>query len=65
MQPISGSLDKLQKGKSTIGDATHIWKELFMNTPDEYNNSTIYRYHQAITNYHLLAYLINPKYIKD
>ena len=44
----------------------HIWKELLMkNMLDEHKNIIIHGYHQTITNYHLIAYLINPKYLGE
>ena len=40
----------------------HIWKELLMkNISDEHKNIILHGYHQTITNYHLLAYLIYQK----
>ena len=40
----------------------HIRKELLMkNISDEHKNIILHRYHQTITNYDLLAYLIYQK----
>ena len=65
MEPISTSLDKLQSGNSSISNETHSWKELLKKNISDDHIHVFFIYHQALTHYHLLAYLINPKYLSE
>ena len=69
LKPVSIALSNLQSDKCKISDAVKIWKNLFLELaqilPEKEVENVKKRYDQAITGYHLLAYLLDPHFQKD
>ena len=64
LKPISISLDRLQGEKSNIADSCEEWMKLLQLDELKCHQSKIQqRFKQAITPTHLLANMINPKYM--
>lgn len=66
LKPVAVALDKTQSDKCTIADSVVIWKRLLTEIEDlnQRNATRIVedRYEMAVTDTHLLAYLLHPKY---
>lgn len=67
LKKVALSLDLIQSDSCTISEATHIWLDLKLFFEFEAHNSSMtesfnYRFDMAITEYHLLAYILDPRY---
>lgn len=64
-KPIAIALDLVQKENCTIADACDIWIDLTKedNLMNTHEKEVTNRFKQAITDYHLLAYMLHPKYL--
>lgn len=65
LKPISIALDKMQKMNTSLSVAVEIWKELESVFDEEdftLQQVNIFkkRYKQALTNYHFIAYMLDP-----
>lgn len=69
LKPVSIALTNLQSDKCKISNAVNIWKilvhDLEQILPEKDVEKVKKRYDQAITDYHLLAYLLDPHFQKD
>lgn len=67
LKPIAVALDTLQRKNATISDAVEQWKHLAFVFQDELELSLAQlkkfqcRYKQALTQYHFIAYMLNPQ----
>lgn len=67
LKKISITLDKVQADGCTLSEATHLWLELKRFFELEVCNDSMIekvqkRFDMAVTEYHLLAYILDPKY---
>lgn len=60
---VGDALDKLQSDSVTLSDAVSIWLKLVNHSSlDAYQGAIKQRFSQAITSFHLLAYMVDPTY---
>jgi len=70
LKKIAMSLDKIQADCCTISEATHIWLDLKTFFEIEVCSSEMLkfftnRFEKAISEYHYLAYILDPRYIGE
>lgn len=62
---VGVALDRLQRDDTKLQDAVEIWKDVLKNPKLEpYNEKINHYFKQAITPFHYLAYLLDPKKTK-
>lgn len=63
LTPVSRALDTLQSNSTTVADACHLWCKLLKDDNLKPHFVTVKkRFSQSILPWHLLAYLLHPKY---
>lgn len=67
LKPIAKALDKLQSNQTKISEAVEIWKdlrkELLSRLPSDMHSVLENRYKQAINEVHLLANMLDPRFL--
>ena len=63
LKPVASALAVLESDSTNIADACHTWSNLLRNEELKPHSAAVKRrFEQAISHWHLVAYLLHPKY---